>query len=114
MKYVFLILFAFKAFAVAGQKLPKREQKIIAAVETNMTECMILLEKTVNINSGTLNAPGVKEVGMVMKAEFDRLGLMTTWISFPDSMKRAGHLFAEQKGTKGKANFAHWASRYGI
>jgi glutamate carboxypeptidase len=102
MRYVILVLFAFEVFTVTAQKLPKKEQKIIAAVERNMPECMMLLEKTVNINSGTMNISGVKEVGMLMKTEFDKIGLTTTWVTFPDSMKRAGHLFAEQKGTKGK------------
>src|SRR6185295_10099504 len=61
-----------------------------------------LLEKAVNIESPTENLAGVKKVGAVFKAEFDSLGFTTRWINMPVEMKRAGHLLAEKKGTKGK------------
>ena len=58
-----------------------------------------------NINSGTLNKEGVREVGAIFRKEFDDLGFKTEWISLPDSLNRAGHLVAERKGTKGKKLF---------
>jgi glutamate carboxypeptidase len=39
---------------------------------------------------------------MMYKAQLDQLGFATRWIDMPVEMKRAGHLFAELKGTKGK------------
>ena len=60
------------------------------------------LEKTVNINSGTLNLEGVKELGMLYKAELDAMGFETRWVTMPDSLNRAGHLFAELSGGSGK------------
>lgn len=71
-------------------------------MDQNMTEAIDFLEKIVNINSGTNNLEGVKEVGNVFKLELDALGFETKWIDMPPEMKRAGHLFAEREGNKGK------------
>lgn len=64
-----------------------------------------LLEQVVNINSGTLNLAGVREVGEVFRKEFDALGFKTEWVAMPASMQRAGHLVAQHKGKKGKRLF---------
>ena len=37
----------------------------------------------------------MRQVGMVLKTEFDALGMTTRWIDLPAEMKRAGHLVAE-------------------
>ena len=63
---------------------------------------MALLKKAVNINSGTNNLKGVRETGMLFDTEFKKAGFETRWIDMPAEMKRAGHLFIEKKGTKGK------------
>ena len=70
-----------------------------------MPQTMQLLEQLVNINSGTHNIEGVKNVGLILKKEFDNIGFTTEWISLPESIKRAGHLVAHTKGTKGKKIF---------
>ncbi|RIV46867.1 M20/M25/M40 family metallo-hydrolase [Flagellimonas pelagia] len=90
------------AFTVTAQKLTRTEKKIVATIEKNSDEAISFLEKVVNINSGTLNAEGVKEVGMVFKDAFDHIGFQTKWIDMPAEMDRAGHLFAETSGNKGK------------
>ena len=64
-----------------------------------------LLEQVVNINSGTLNVAGVRQVGAVFQKEFDALGFKTEWVAMPASMQRAGHLVARHSGTKGKRLF---------
>lgn len=64
-----------------------------------------LLEQVVNINSGTLNVAGVRQVGAVFQKEFDALGFKTEWVAMPASMQRAGHLVARHSGTKGKKLF---------
>ncbi|WP_316928064.1 M20/M25/M40 family metallo-hydrolase [Gillisia marina] len=56
----------------------------------------------VNINSGTLNAKGVKEVGMLFQQAFNDIDFKTRWVEMPEEMNRAGHLFAETSGDKGK------------
>lgn len=85
-----------------AQKLSKTEKKIIKSIETNNAAAIGFLEKVVNINSGTLNAKGVQEVGMVFKDAFDQINFKTNWIDMPQEMNRGGHLFAETTGKKGK------------
>lgn len=88
-----------------AQKLNTTEQKIVNTVNQQLSESEALLKKIVNINSGTLNTEGVKEVGAILRKEFDNLGFQTEWVSLPDSLKRAGHLVAERKGKAGKKLF---------
>ena len=64
-----------------------------------------LLEQVVNINSGTLNVKGVREVGTVFQKEFEGLGFKTEWVAMPEAMQRAGHLVAQHKGKKGNKLF---------
>ena len=90
---------------IFSQKLSPIEAKIIAQVNAQLPQTEALLKKVVNINSGTLNTEGVREVGAIFRKEFDNLGFKTEWISLPDSLNRAGHLVAERKGTKGKKLF---------
>lgn len=85
-----------------AQHLNADEKRIMRIVDKNMEDAFSFLEKTVNINSGTFNTSGVAKVGALYKSEFDALGFNTRWIDMPASMERAGHLFAERKGTKGK------------
>jgi len=88
-----------------GQTAPplsKVEQKIRDYVRLHEAEQIALLEKAVNISSGTLNLAGVRAVGKLFEPEFVSLGFETKWIALPDAVGRAGHLFAEHKGTRGK------------
>jgi glutamate carboxypeptidase len=88
-------------FAYA-QKISPEEQKLITYIDAHTAEATTLLEKAVNIESPTENLAGVKNVGAIFKVGFDSLGFTTRWINMPVKMKRAGHLLAEKKGTKGK------------
>ena len=97
-----ILLFSNINFA---QRLSPIEQKIIAEINAQLPQTEALLKKVVNINSGTLNKEGVREVGAIFRKEFDDLGFKTQWISLPDSLNRAGHLVAERKGNKGKKLF---------
>jgi glutamate carboxypeptidase len=56
----------------------------------------------VNINSGSLNKQGVREVGVILGAELKALGFKTRWIEQPESMQRGGHLFGRRDGDRGK------------
>jgi glutamate carboxypeptidase len=69
------------------------ERSIAAAVDARNAEALALLERAVNINSGTQNVAGVREVGGLFRAELDRLGFETSWID-GGAWKRAGHLVA--------------------
>ena len=97
-----ILLFSNINFA---QRLSPIDQKIIAEINAQLPQTEALLKKVVNINSGTLNKEGVREVGAIFRKEFDDLGFKTQWISLPDSLNRAGHLVAERKGNKGKKLF---------
>ncbi|MEJ1222908.1 M20/M25/M40 family metallo-hydrolase [Sediminicola sp. 1XM1-17] len=103
LKYVLsFLLCTLSGTAVLAQKLSKTEQKIVKSIKANNADALGFLEKVVNINSGTLNAKGVKEVGMVFKDAFDQINFKTNWIEMPQEMNRGGHLFAETSGNKGK------------
>src|SRR3954470_3511659 len=91
---------------VAQQQKPLQltsvEQKIRDYVREHETEEIGLLEKAVNISSGTLNLEGVRNVGKLFDPEFKAIGFETRWVALPDAVGRAGHFFAEHKGTRGK------------
>ncbi|MDF4221465.1 M20/M25/M40 family metallo-hydrolase [Maribacter sp. M208] len=85
-----------------AQKLSKNEKKVVKTIEKNNAQAISFLEKVVNINSGTLNLKGVEMVGKEFATAFTEIGFESKWIPMPKEMNRAGHLFAEIKGTKGK------------
>lgn len=97
-----LVLILFFCHQASSQQLSRVERKLVKTVERNNADAISFLEKTVNINSGTLNLQGVKEVGKVFGEAFEAIDFETTWIDMPSEMNRAGHLFAETKGSKGK------------
>lgn len=77
-----------------AQKLSKTEQKILQLVDQNHQEALLLLEKTVNINSGTMNPLGVKKIADIFTDSFQQIGFSTNWID-QSEVNRAGHFFAE-------------------
>jgi glutamate carboxypeptidase len=102
-KYNFLyVLIAFFSLTVSAQDLSKIEKRIIKSIEKNNSEAITFLKDVVNINSGTMSPEGVKKVGVTFKNAFDTIDFKTSWIEMPKDMNRAGHLFAETSGNKGK------------
>lgn len=97
-----MVALFFYAFAKAQSQLSPTEQNIINAVAQNTPESIAFLEKVVNINSGTLNPIGVKEVGAVFSQAFEKIKFKSNWIEMPSELNRAGHLFASTQGTNGK------------
>jgi len=77
--------------------LTAEERAIVAAVDHEHAGALALLERVVNINSGSMNFAGVREVGRVFQEEFEALGFATTWIDGA-AFGRAGHLVAERRG----------------
>ena len=67
-----------------------------------------------DINSGTFNTAGIKQVGEMYGKELTAMGFTIEWTSMPDSLKRAGHLVAFRKGKKGKKLFFDWTPGYSI
>lgn len=93
---------ALAASSAAQAQLSPVEQQIVAEVKAHNAQGLALLERSVNINSGTFNLDGVREVGKLFRAEFDQLGFKTRWIDMPAGMNRAGHLEATREGKQGK------------
>jgi glutamate carboxypeptidase len=108
------VTIALTAAAILGGSQPARaqqrgplqlspvEQKIREYVRDHNAEEIDLLEKAVNISSGTLNLEGVRSVGRLFDQQFKAIGFDTRWVALPDAVGRAGHFFAEHKGARGK------------
>lgn len=99
---VLALLSALSANTSHAQQLSPVEERIVAEVKARSAEAIGLLERSVNINSGTMNHAGVREVGKVFRTELDQLGFKTRWIDMPPAMQRAGHLVATREGKQGK------------
>ena len=105
MRIVLLAMALLVLQTVSAQPLTKEEKAILARIDAQMPETLKLLEEMVNINSGTLNVSGVRKVGDLLDKAFQQAGFQTTWVSLPDSLRRAGHLVATRKGSKGRKLF---------
>jgi len=104
-KIICALLFVWTAATTEAQGLSAAEKKIIAVIDAGMPATMELLKNAVNINSGTFHTEGVRKTGELFRKELAALGFTVEWILLPDSLKRAGHLVATRKGTKGKKLF---------
>ena len=67
---------------------------MIRSVDTQNRAAIALLEKLVNINSGTRNIPGVIAVKDEIEPRLQALGFKTRWVPM-DEAQRAGDLVAE-------------------
>lgn len=94
-----LLLALFLSSLTFAQK-GKMEKRLIKAVDEHSEAAIDLLKKSVNINSGTMNFPGVIKVGELFKAELDQLGFQTE-LTNGEAYGRAGHLIAKRVGKKG-------------
>lgn len=92
----FALLLAASMVAPA-QNLTPTERRIVDAVDAGTANAIALIERTVNINSGTHNHAGVKAVADVLAPAFQRLGFTTRWVD-GSAWSRAGHLIAEWRG----------------
>jgi|ERR1051326_8801888 glutamate carboxypeptidase len=99
-RFCLVAAFGFGSLA-AGQAAPTAlsvdERAIIRGVEAENARALALLQRVVDINSGTMNFPGVRRVGDVFRAELDSLGFATRWVDGA-AFHRAGHLVAEHPG----------------
>jgi len=81
------------AIAESRTKLSAEEEKISAFVVEHLPQTLKSLEQAVNINSGSLNLVGVKQVGNLMMTQYNALGFKTQWLD-GSAFNRAGHLVA--------------------
>ncbi len=101
----FLIASLFFTPLIADAQLNSVEKKVVAYIDEHLPEAIELLKKATDINSGTLNVEGVKKVGDIFGKELEKAGFKTTWVTLPNSLRRAGHLVATRTGNKGKKIF---------
>jgi glutamate carboxypeptidase len=94
-----VVLVAIPA-AVDGQ-LSDAERRVADYIDQHFEESVALLQRVVEINSGTMNHEGVRRVGNVFRAQLDTIGIQTRWIDFDPAVNRAGHLFGRTTGRGG-------------
>ena len=92
---VLLCLAAVVSSATAQQPPTAPESAMVKAVDAESPTAVALLEKIVNINSGTMNLAGVVKVKDVIEPEFAALGFKTRWVPMDQLTGRAGDLVAE-------------------
>ena len=89
-----LFLLATACIPASAQAPDPTEAKIIQAIDAETPASIALLEQLVNINSGTLNLPGVIAVKDIVEPRIKALGFQTTWHPMEQLDKRAGDLVA--------------------
>ena len=94
---ILLLIAALIAAVPAEARLSREEQAMSATVERESGRTIALLERMVNVNSGTLNLAGVTAVGEMVRAELVPLGFEVRWIDMR-ATGRAGHLVAVHRG----------------
>jgi glutamate carboxypeptidase len=82
--------------------LAPEEKSLADWLGQRQEEMTQLLERTMRIDSATENQAGVRAVADVFAAELKEAGLASRWIPLVAETQRAGHLFAERTGTRGK------------
>ena len=75
--------------------LSAAETAMVKSVDAQTPGALALLEKIVNINSGTLNLPGVVAVKNVVSSLIEGLGFKVRWVPMQADTARAGDLVAE-------------------
>ncbi|MBV8834559.1 MAG: M20/M25/M40 family metallo-hydrolase [Acidobacteriaceae bacterium] len=93
--------FLFFISTCARGSLTPPEQQIANYVAAEKDANVELLQQLVDMNSGTLNAPGVRRVADFLRPRFEQLGFTCRFIPM-DEVQRAGHLVCSRTGTHGK------------
>lgn len=91
-----------RTMPAAGQSAAPVELELKHYAETHREDEIATLARLVDINSGTMNAAGVRAVGSAVRRSLDSLGFKTSWLELPTEVHRAGHLYAERRGNRGK------------
>ena len=91
------LLMALSVLQPEAGGLTAEERALTAFIDADNDRALALLEKAVNLNSGTMNFAGVRAVGALLRPEFDALGFRTEWVEGA-SFGRAGHLVADHPG----------------
>lgn len=90
-------LFLALAVMLQGGNLNSDERSLTSFVDAHNSDALALLERVVNINSGTQNFEGVRAVGAIFSEQLAQLGFSPRWVDGAP-FKRAGHLIADHPG----------------
>lgn len=101
-RWGFLALFFLAGAVRLGAVLSPEEKAIADWLTPRREEMTALLEQAVKIDSPSENIAGVRAMGARFATELEAVGLKTRWVDLPAESKRAGHLFAERTGGRGK------------
>jgi glutamate carboxypeptidase len=96
-----ILIACFATAFVNAESLTKQEGEVARLIDQDAPAAIQVLERLVNINSGTYNPVGVIAVDKQVESQLQLLGFNTRWINM-DSVQRAPHLVAERKGNRGK------------
>jgi glutamate carboxypeptidase len=92
----FVVFSIVLAASASAQTLTATERAVAQAVDRHNAQALALLERVVNINSGTNNAAGVRAVGEIFVREFQALGFDAQLVQ--GSPNRGPHLVARHAG----------------
>lgn len=81
--------------------LSDTEARMVEFIDATNPAALELLIESVNINSGTMNLAGVRQVGELFSSEFAALGFEVEWLD-GSAFERAGHLWARYSGNEAR------------
>jgi glutamate carboxypeptidase len=84
---------AYTRDSSAQTHLTPNEAQLVETIESGVNDAISFLERIVNMNSGSMNFDGVRQVGAAFAEELEPLGFKTWWVD-GEAFSRAGHLFA--------------------
>lgn len=90
------VLAALPPAPAGAQDARDVQDAIVRAVDARATAAIDLLQRLVDINSGTMNLAGVRDVGRILGDELEALGLEVEWVDGA-AFERAGHLVARHR-----------------
>lgn len=99
---LFFLATSFITSAHANTKLDHNEKNIVKHVELAIPQALQEIEQAVNINSGSMNIAGVKQVGILAKQQLSDIGFDVQWLDGSE-FNRAGHILATHKSNNPNA-----------
>jgi glutamate carboxypeptidase len=91
---LFAAAFSIVSHAQNAPSLFPEEKAMVAYIDANEQASNDMLQKLVNINSGTHNLEGVRAIANIMQSQLSDLGFKVQWIPM-EQVQRAGVLVAE-------------------
>jgi glutamate carboxypeptidase len=83
-------------------ELDSNEERIVQQVSADIPLALKEIEQAVNINSGSMNLAGVKQVGQLAGKQLSALGFDVQWLD-GSAFNRAGHIVATHKSQQPNA-----------